>query len=154
MERDSPKVNVFCAISGRRVFGPFFFAEDIVTGKVYQDILENWLMPQLPSEEVQGSIYQQDIAPPHWHKEVQEYLNEYLPGRLVGRAAATDYTCTWPPRSLELTVCDFFLWGFVKDNVYVPPLPKTLSGLRESINTATGNVTQDTLERFDFVFPT
>jgi len=45
MERDSPKVNVFCAISRRRVFVPFFFAEDSGNGKVYQDMLENWLMP-------------------------------------------------------------------------------------------------------------
>jgi len=27
------------------------------------------------------------------------------------------------------TVCDFFLWGFVKDNVYIPSLPKTLPEL-------------------------
>jgi len=37
--------------------------------------------------------------------------------------------------------------GFVKDNVYAPPLPKTLPELRQSINTAIGNVTQDMLER-------
>ena len=55
--------------------------------------------------------------------------------------------CTWPPRSPDLTVCDFFLRGFVKDNVYVPPLPKTLPELRGRINTATGNVAQDMLER-------
>jgi len=55
--------------------------------------------------------------------------------------------CTWPPRSPDLTVCDFFLRGFVKDNVYVPPIPKTLSELRERINTAIGNVTQDMLGR-------
>jgi len=74
-------------------------------------------------------------------------LNEHLPGRWVGRATDTDNTCTWPPRSPHLTVCDFFLCGFVKDNVYVPPLPKTLPELRERINTAVGNVTQDRLER-------
>ena len=34
--------------------------------------------------------------------------------------------CTWPPLSPDLTVCDVFLRGFVKDNVYVPPLPKML----------------------------
>ena len=148
MEYDSPKVNVFCAVSRRRVFGPFFFAEDSVTGKVCLDMLENWLMPQLTDEEVQVYIYQQDGAPPHWHKEVRGYLNEHLPGRWVGRAAATDNTfCTWPPRSPDLTVCDFFLWGFVKDSVYVPPLPKTLPELRKRINTAIRNVTQDMLER-------
>ena len=52
MERDSQKVNMFCAISRKRVFGPFFFAEDSFTGKVYLDMLENWLMPQLEDEEV------------------------------------------------------------------------------------------------------
>jgi len=111
-------------------------------------MLEDWLMPQLSDEEVHGYMYQQDGAPPHLHKEVREYLNEHLPGRWVGRTAATDNTfCTWPPRSPDLTVRDFFLWGFVKDNVYVPRLPKTLPELRERINTAIGNVTQDMLER-------
>ena len=50
-------------------------------------------------------------------------------------------------RSLDLTVCDFFLWGFIKDNVYVPPLPKTPPELLERINTAIGNITQDMLGR-------
>ena len=75
-------------------------------------------------------------------------LNEHLSVRWVGRAADTDDTfCTWPPRSPDLTVCDFFLWGFVKNNVYIPPLPKTLPELRERINTAIGNAAQDMLER-------
>ena len=105
-------------------------------------------MPQLADEVVQGYIYQQDEAPPHWHMEVREYLNEQLPSRWFGRAAATDNTfCTWPLRSPDPTVCDFFLWGFVKDNVYVPTLPKTLPELRERISNAIGNVTQDVLER-------
>ena len=105
-------------------------------------------MPQLAEEEVQGYVYQQSGAPPHWHKEVREYRNERLLGRWVGRAAATDNTfCTWPPRSPDLTVCDFLVWGFVRDNVYIPALPKTLSELRGRINSAIGNVTQDLLER-------
>jgi hypothetical protein len=48
---------------------------------------------------------------------------------------------------MDLRVCDFFEWGFVKDNGYVPPLAKTLPELRKRINTAIGNVTQDMLER-------
>ena len=39
---------------------------------------------------------------------------------------------TWPPRSPDLTVCDSFLWRFVKDNVYVPALPKTLPELQRA----------------------
>ena len=41
-ERDSPKVNVFCAISKKHVRGPFFFEEN-VTGDVYLQMLQNWM---------------------------------------------------------------------------------------------------------------
>lgn len=43
--RDSPKVNVFCAISSSRVHGPFFFTEKTLSGAVYLDMLQLWLMP-------------------------------------------------------------------------------------------------------------
>jgi hypothetical protein len=45
-ECDSPKVNVFCAISNKNVFGPFFIG-NTVTGLSYLDMLMNWMMPQL-----------------------------------------------------------------------------------------------------------
>ena len=31
-----------------------------------------------------------------------------------------------PPLSPDATPCDFFLWGYVKDQVYVPPLPASI----------------------------
>ena len=34
-QRDSPKFNVFCAISSQKVYSPFFFAEETVTGMTY-----------------------------------------------------------------------------------------------------------------------
>ena len=39
-QRDSPDVNVFCAISSQIVYGPFFFTEETVTGMTYLDILQ------------------------------------------------------------------------------------------------------------------
>ena len=49
-------------------------------------------------------------------------LNRVLQQRWIGRAAKGDnHLLPWPPRSPDLTPCDFFLWGFVKDSVYVPP---------------------------------
>ena len=45
----------------------------------------------------------------------------------------------------DLTPCDFFLWGFVKEAVYVPSLPKTLDDLKNRITTAVNSVTQDLL---------
>jgi hypothetical protein len=40
---DSPKVNVFCAVSSQKVYGPFFSAEETVTGMTYLDMLQLWL---------------------------------------------------------------------------------------------------------------
>jgi len=51
------------------------------------------------------------------------------------------------PRSPDLTPCDFFLWGFVKEAVYVPSLPTALDDLRNRIKTAVNSVTQDILRR-------
>ena len=43
---DLPKVNVFCAVSSCKVYGPFFFEEPTVTGMNYLD-MQLWLMQQL-----------------------------------------------------------------------------------------------------------
>jgi hypothetical protein len=50
------------------------------------------------------------------------------------------------PKS-DLTPCDFFLWGYVKDNVFVPPVPVTLDDLKQCITTATAGVDEDMLTR-------
>jgi hypothetical protein len=53
----------------------------------------------------------------------------------------------WPPRSPDLTPCDFFLWGFVKDSVYVPPLPTSIHEIRDRITHALQAITEDMLHR-------
>jgi hypothetical protein len=146
-QRDSSKLNVFWAISRRKVCGPCFFVENTVTGISYLDMLTNWLFPQL-DEDSDNYIYQQDGAPPHFHCEVRHYLNENLPHRWIGCAVITDLSFhTWPPRSPDLTPCDFFLWGYVKDVVYVPPPPNDLQELRHHIITAVTTINRDMLER-------
>lgn len=59
-------MNVLCAISNEKVYGPFFFVENTVTGDSYLDILTLWLLPEL-EEHSNDFIYQQDGAPPHCH---------------------------------------------------------------------------------------
>jgi hypothetical protein len=53
----------------------------------------------------------------------------------------------WPPRSPDLTPCDFFLWVFVKDTVFVPPHPANLQDLRYRITAAVAVVDRDMLTR-------
>jgi hypothetical protein len=37
-------------------------------------------------------------------------------------------------------LCDFFVWGYVKDQVYVPPLPASIPELKVRIRTATETI--------------
>ncbi|KAJ4437756.1 hypothetical protein ANN_13694, partial [Periplaneta americana] len=83
-ERDSPKVNVSCALSQRKLYGPFFFIEATVTGHSYLDMLELWLMPQLRQGLDDDFIFQQDGAPPHFHNAVRAYLNTEMFDRWIG----------------------------------------------------------------------
>jgi hypothetical protein len=77
---------------------------------------------------------QQDGAPPHLHLEVRRHLNTTLPQRWIGRTSNEDSALIpWSPRSPDLTPCDFFLWGYVKDKVYVSPIPRDLPQLRQRI---------------------
>ena len=43
--------------------------------------------------------------------------------------------------------CDFFLWGFVKDIVFVPPVPANLQELRDRITAAVALIDPDMLTR-------
>jgi hypothetical protein len=143
-QRDSPKVNVFCAISSQKVYSPFFFAEETVTGMTYLDMLQLWLMPQL--QNIPTFIFQQDGSPSHFHCEVRQYLNTVLPRRWIGCASGNDQPLLlWPPRSPDITPCDFFLWVYVKDQVFVPPLPRDLADLKAQIIAAVKNIDAPTL---------
>jgi hypothetical protein len=66
-----------------------------------------------------------------------------------GVAAGEAVMCVlpWSPRSPDLTPCDFFLWWFVKDSVYVPPLPMSIKELRDRITHALQTITADMLHQ-------
>ncbi|KAG8331556.1 hypothetical protein J6590_039907 [Homalodisca vitripennis] len=89
-ERYSPKVNVFCAVSRKKVYGPFFFEGDTVNGMNYPQMLQNWLFPQLQADSG-DFIFQQDGAPPHWHNNVRQILNNTAPP--LDRAHGTSRQC-------------------------------------------------------------
>jgi hypothetical protein len=61
-------------------------------------------------------------------------------------AQLTKMLLSWPPRSPDATPCDFFLWGYVNDQIYVPPPPATITALRVRIRTAIETITADMLQ--------
>ncbi|KAJ4449182.1 hypothetical protein ANN_00578 [Periplaneta americana] len=87
--------------------------------------------------------------------DVRKELNTRLSRRRIGRASREDLECLhWPPRSPDLTPCNFFLWGFIKQQVYQPPLPPTIEDLRvlitEAIALVDGRMLQCVWQEIDY----
>jgi hypothetical protein len=72
---------------------------------------------------------------------VREYLSTRFRGRWIGRAALK----AWPPCSLDRTPLEFFLWEFINDRVFVPPLPANVIELRTRITAEVGEVRPEML---------
>ena len=56
----------------------------------------------------------------------------------------------WPPRSPDLAICDFFLWGFLKHKIWNVPVidhPKNLRELRNAIRRECENLNRDMIIR-------
>ena len=71
----------------------------------------------------------QDGASPHRVINVRDRLNEVFGNN---RVVGLGHDVEWPPRSPDLTPCDFFLWGYIKSKVFVNP-PQTIHDLRQKI---------------------
>jgi len=86
-------------------------------------------------------IYMTSITKMHGPMNIKQ-----MSQRWIGRTGPKDLSLhSWPPRSPDKTTCDFFLWGYVKERVYVPPLPADLDELTNRIMAAVKSVIEDTL---------
>ena len=52
----------------------------------------------------------------------------------------------WPPRSLDLTQCDFYLWGYTKEKVYKKK-PRILEDLERRIREVLNDNPNDVLQK-------
>jgi hypothetical protein len=77
-------------------------------------------------------------------------VERLLPHRWIGRDAHEDLMfCPWPARSPDLTPCDNFFWGYVKDKVFVPPHLVSIPDLKNRIEAAVATITPDLLTEYD-----
>ena len=87
-----------------------------------------------------------DGAPPHFRLDVRRWLNDVLPHRWIGRGAHEDLMfCPLPARSPDLNHCEYFLWGYVKGQVFVPPHPVSIPDLKNRITAAVETSTPELL---------
>ena len=59
-------------------------------------------------------------------------VRNMFPGHFISRFGDVP----WPPRSTDLSMCNFFLWGYLKSRVYAHK-PRTLNNLKETIRRET-----------------
>ena len=93
-----------------KIIGLFFFAEKTITAQIYLDILTEYVSPQLKQYQSQV-IFQQDGEQLIGALKFVSFFNEVFPDRCIGH----DDPIPWLPCFPDITLLDFFLWGYVKD---------------------------------------
>lgn len=130
---DRRKLHLWGGICGNgTLLGPFFFQQN-VNGQRYLDMLNNQALPQLALNfniniNRNRLWWVQDGATAHRTVPVRRRLQQVFGHRVI----ALGHGIEWPPRSPDLTPCDFFLWGYLKQKVYTTP-PTSIAQLRQRI---------------------
>ena len=132
----SAKTGVWCAMSRKKIIGPIFFS-----GRLNFEAYINIIMEFIGNLEVEDRYcwFQQDGASCHTSAMTIATLQDFFGDRLITKGL-------WPPRSPDLSSLDFFLWGFLKDKVYLNK-PQTLQELQSNIKREIGYINRDILER-------
>ena len=137
----SSKVTVWCAMSKYGLIGPYFFSDN-VNAVQYLEMLNNFFIPSLKQlRKFSGAYFQQDGAPPHFATDVRALLDRNFNQIWIGRSGPI----TWPVGSPDLSALDFFLWGYIKNNVY-KRVPTNLNQLKDFIAEEFQTVTRDMCE--------
>ncbi|GFU82751.1 uncharacterized protein TNCV_265481 [Trichonephila clavipes] len=99
------------------------FVTATVTGERYADMLQNRIIPSLADKHLlERTIFMQDGAPPHIARRVKDLLR----------------------RSPDLSPCDYWLWGYLKSQVY-RDRPTSLGMLKDNIRLQCLTITPDML---------
>jgi len=138
------KLHVWIGLCGNgELIGPYFFNRN-VNGRTYGDMLSNFVFPavarifQRYGPVFDGLWWFQDGAPAHRTIAVRQSLRRKFENRIV----ALNHPIEWPARSPDLTPCDFFLWGYLKQKVFSSDVP-SLPELRRRIVDATNDLRQN-----------
>lgn len=139
---------LLCGVMKSCVMGLYFFEESgwtiTVNSQHYLLMLKIFLIPELQRNGVvrRRLWFQQDGTTAHTVNKMMDYLRSTI--RCRGILHFGDIA--WPARSPDVSICDFFLWGFLKARVYTNK-PCTLDELKEIINQEIVNLSPAILEK-------
>lgn len=140
----SPKCTCWCAVSVHGIIGPFWVEENGVTATVnaerYRSILTRFWSVLVRRRGIDRDIqwFQQDGATPHTAHLTLEWLQRKFNDRLISRNTPN----IWASHSPDLNPPDFFLWGYVKDRVYVNK-PRDINELKEAASEVIRGISAD-----------
>jgi hypothetical protein len=97
-----------------------FFIDGCLNQAKYHALLSNEIsnfLDEMPLAVLNRIVFHQDGATPHNARINVAFLNDNFGARWMG----TYGPIRWPARSPDLNPLDFFLWGYIRDNVYLTP---------------------------------
>ena len=82
---NSPKVNVWCAMSNKQTIGPYFIEDETINRQNYLQILKNYFYPIMQRQRFNNTmIFQRFGVPPTFPKRfVHGYIKNLMEGGLV-----------------------------------------------------------------------
>ena len=109
----------WCGIVNDQIIGPFFF-DAHVNGDTYLEMLIDYILPEIHRRGLDSSqiCYMHDGAPSHITANVRQCLDDNF-GSWIGRGEGRNKILSWPPRSPDLNMLDFFLWGVLQHRVHM-----------------------------------
>ncbi|GFS67722.1 uncharacterized protein TNCV_4363911 [Trichonephila clavipes] len=98
-------------------------------------MITNLFTPELNNHDVQELWFQQDGATCHTARATIDLLKDTFGDHLISRFGPVNR----PPRSCDLTLLDYFLWGYVKSLVYADK-PQTLDHLEDNTRSVIADI--------------
>lgn len=126
------------------IIGPYYFEQN-VTSDTYLEMLRDYVLPELNRRgiDAQKICYMHDGAPAHSTLIVRQFLTENF-GSWIGRGPGS--YIAWPPRSPDLNMLDFFLWGLLQHRVNITQ-SRTTEEIEEKVRQEINLVSFETLEK-------
>ena len=146
-------MTVWCGVGKCGIFGPFFFEEGEETATVTSDryirMFENCFLPELRRQGINRALmwFQQDGVTAHTARASMSAVQAAFLNHVISRFG----DLPWPPRSPDLYMCDFYLWGFLKSRVYAGK-PRTLGELKTAIRESIQEMGEETLVKVEANF--
>eukprot|EP00111_Clytia_hemisphaerica_P017991 TCONS_00053258-protein len=137
-EQGPGKIMVWMGLTREgKIFGPHVVRNRLDTREYLRIVRYNVVQREFARNNINQNImwWQQDGAPSHTSNATLQYLR--------GRVLSKGGDWHWPARSPDLAVCDFFLWGHLKQKIWEVPVnqqPQNLDELEDKLREACDNL--------------